>query len=42
MAREFPLFEEAVLFFEAPDSSVEQYTKVAAAVRKLNQWYCAI
>ena len=33
MAREFPLFEEVVLFFEAPDSSVEQYTKAAAAVQ---------
>ena len=31
MAREFPLFEEAVLFFEALDLNVEQYTKVAAA-----------
>ena len=30
MAREFPLFEEAVLF-EALDLNVEQYTKVAAA-----------
>ena len=38
MAREFPLFEEVVLFFEAPDSSVEQYTKAAAAVQKVNQW----
>ena len=46
MAREFPLFEEAVLFFEALDLNVEQYTKVAAAglsmMRKKKSYYLDI
>ena len=33
MARAFPLFEETLLVFEAQDSNVEQYTKVAAVVQ---------
>ena len=32
VAREFSLFEEALLVFEAQDLNLEWYTKVAAAV----------
>lgn len=37
MARGFSLLDEALLVFEAQDPSVEQYTKVAAAVQNANQ-----
>ena len=33
MARELPLFDEALLVFEAQDPNIEWYTKVAAAFR---------
>ena len=42
MARGFSLFEEALLVFEAQDSNVEWYTKVAAAVQNAVQCYCVI
>ncbi|XP_003586775.1 uncharacterized protein [Bos taurus] len=42
MARGFSLFKEALLVFEAQDSNVEQYTKVAAAVENAIQCYRVI
>ena len=42
MAREFSLFEEALLVFEAQDPNVERYSKVAAAVQNAIQCYCVI
>ena len=42
MAREFSLFEEALLVFEAQDLNVEQYMKVAAAIQNANQGYHVI
>ena len=42
MAREFSLFEEALLVFEAQDPNVEWYMKVAAAVQNAIQCYCVI
>ena len=39
MAREFSLFEKALLVFEAQDPNVERYTKVAAAVQNVIQSY---
>ena len=39
-AREFFLFEEALLVFEAQDPNVEWYRKVAAAVPNAIQCYC--
>ena len=42
MAREFSLFEEALLVFEAQDLNVEQYMKVAAAVQNAIQCYRVI
>ena len=42
MARGFSLFEEALLVFEAQDTNVEQYTKVAAAVQNAIQCYHVI
>ena len=42
MARGFSLFEEALLVFEAQDTSVEQYTKVAAAIQNAIQFYRVI
>ena len=39
MAREFSLFEEALLVFEAQDSNVEWYTKVTAMVQNAIQCY---
>ena len=42
MAREFSLFEEALLVFEAQDPNVEQYTQVAAAIQKAIQCYRVI
>ena len=42
MASRFSLFKEALLVFEAQDSNVEQYTKVAAAFENANQCYHVI
>ena len=42
MARGFSLFEEALLVFEAQDTNVEQYTKVAATVQNAIQCYRVI
>ena len=42
MARGFSLFEEALLVFEAQDSNIERYMKVAAAVQNEIQCYCVI
>ena len=37
MAREFPLFEEALLVFEAQKPNLEQYMKVAATIQNATQ-----
>ena len=42
MARGFSLFEEALLVFEAQDSNIECYMKVAAAVQNAVQCYRVI
>ena len=42
IAREYSLFEKALLVFEAQDPNVEWHTKVAAAVKNAIQCYCVI
>ena len=42
MAREFSLFEEALLISEAQDLNVEWYRKVAAAIQNAIQCYRVI
>ena len=42
MAREFSLFEEALLVFEAQDWNIEQYMKDAAAIQNAIQCYHVI
>ena len=42
MAREFSLFEEALLVFEAQDLNVERYTKAAAAIQNAIRCYRVI
>ena len=42
MARGFSLFEEALLVFEAQDSNLEWYMKVAAAIQNAIQCYHVI
>ena len=42
MAREFSLFEEALLVFEAQDPNIEWHMKVAAAVQNAIQCYRVI
>ena len=42
MAREFSLFEEALLVFEEEDPNVERYTKFAAAVQNAIRFFRVI
>ena len=42
MSRGFSIFEEVLLVFEAWDSNVEQYKKVAGAIQNTIQCYYVI